>query len=285
MQVEQRLMSGSSDPMVPRLARVTGRWREAPHTWTIEIESDPLNAEAAFAAGQFNMLYAFGVGEIPISMSGDPAARGRLQHTVRAVGQVSAALARLQPGETIGLRGPFGTGWPLAAAVGRDVVIVAGGLGLAPLRPAIYRVLAERHRYGKIVILYGARSPDDILFSRELTRWREGRGVTVEVTVDHATDAWHGNVGAVTMLISRAIFDPRDSIAMVCGPEIMMRFAVAALRQAGLPNDAIYLSMERNMKCAVGFCGHCQFGPDFVCRDGAVLPYTRVRRLMPVKEV
>jgi NAD(P)H-flavin reductase len=285
MQVEQRLMSGSSDPMVPRLARVTGRWREAPHTWTIEIESDPLNAEAAFAAGQFNMLYAFGVGEIPISMSGDPAARGRLQHTVRAVGQVSAALARLQPGETIGLRGPFGTGWPLAAAVGRDVVIVAGGLGLAPLRPAIYRVLAERHRYGKIVILYGARSPDDILFSRELTRWREGRGVTVEVTVDHATDAWHGNVGAVTMLISRATFDPRDSIAMVCGPEIMMRFAVAALRQAGLPNDAIYLSMERNMKCAVGFCGHCQFGPTFVCKDGPVFRHDRLRDLLQLEEI
>ncbi len=278
-------MSGSSDPMVPRLARVTGRWREAPHTWTIEIESEPPGAEAAFAAGQFNMLYAFGVGEVPISMSGDPAEKRRIQHTVRAVGQVSTALARLQPGETIGLRGPFGTSWPLAAAAGRDVVIVAGGLGLAPLRPAIYRVLAERQRYGKIVILYGARSPDDILFHRELTRWREERGVTVEVSVDHATDAWHGNVGAVTMLMSRVTFDSCDSVAMVCGPEIMMRFAVAALTQAGLPNDAIYLSMERNMKCAVGFCGHCQFGPAFVCKDGPVFRHDRLRNLLQLEEI
>jgi len=278
-------MSGLSDPMVPRLARVIRRWREAPQTWTIEIESDRSGVEAAFEAGQFNMLYAFGVGEIPVSMSSDPAARQQVQHTVRAVGPVSAALARLQPGDTVGVRGPFGTGWPLAMAAGRDVIIVAGGLGLAPLRPAICRALAERQRYGRISILYGARSPDDILFLSELAVWREVRGVTVEVTVDHATDAWRSHVGAVTMLISRTAFDPTDSIAMVCGPEIMMRFAIAALTQAGLPNDAIYLSMERNMNCAVGFCGHCQFGPAFVCKDGPVFRHDRVRNLLQLEEI
>ena len=278
-------MSGLSDPMVPRLARVIGRWREAPQTWTIEIESDRSGVEAAFEAGEFNMLYAFGVGEIPVSMSSDPAARQQVQHTVRAVGPVSAALARLQPGDTVGVRGPFGTGWPLAMAAGRDVIIVAGGLGLAPLRSAICRVLAERQRYGMINILYGARSPDDILFLSELAAWREVSGVTVEVTVDHATDAWRSHVGAVTMLISRTAFDPTDSIAMVCGPEIMMRFAIAALTQAGLPNDAIYLSMERNMKCAIGFCGHCQFGPTFVCKDGPVFRHDRVRDLLQLEEI
>jgi len=278
-------MSGLSDPMVPRLARVIRRWREAPQTWTIEIESDRSGVEAAFEAGQFNMLYAFGVGEIPVSMSSDPAARQQVQHTVHAVGPVSAALARLQPGDTVGVRGPFGTGWPLAMAAGRDVIIVAGGLGLAPLRSAICRVLAERQRYGRISILYGARSPDDILFLSELAAWRAVRGVTVEVTVDHATDAWRSHVGAVTMLISRTAFDPTDSIAMVCGPEIMMRFAIAALTRTGLPNDAIYLSMERNMKCAIGFCGHCQFGPTFVCKDGPVFRHDRVRDLLQLEEI
>ena len=277
-------MSGSSDPMVPRRARVTRCWREAPHTWTIEIDSDPPDGETAFAAGQFNMLYAFGIGEIPISMSGDPAAP-RLQHTIRAVGSVSAALTRLQPGEAIGLRGPFGTGWPLAAAAGRDVVFAAGGLGLAPLRPAIYRVLAERQRYGRVVILYGARSPDDILFRHELEHWQEAHGVAVEITVDHATDTWRGHVGAVTMLIARAAFDPGDSIAMVCGPEIMMRFAAAALRQMGLPHDGIYLSMERNMKCAVGLCGRCQFGSSFICKDGPVMRLDKVERLLLIREI
>ncbi|MGA8156063.1 MAG: FAD/NAD(P)-binding protein [Rhodoplanes sp.] len=279
------MMSGLSDPMVPRLARVVRRWYETPYTWTIEIESEPPGTDATFEAGQFNMLYAFGVGEIPISVSSDPAATRRLQHTIRAVGSVSAALARLQPDETIGLRGPFGTGWPLDSAAGRDVIIVAGGLGLAPLRPAIYRVLAERQRYGKVSVLYGARSPDDILFRRELARWREDRALNVEVTVDHATDAWRGNVGAVTMLIPRATFDPTDCVAMVCGPEIMMRYAIAALTQVGLPNDAIYLSMERNMKCAIGVCGHCQFGPTFVCKDGPVFRHDRLRNLMQLEEI
>lgn len=279
-------MSAAPDPMVPRLARVVRRWRETPHTWTIEIACDQPGAAAAFAAGQFNMLYAFGVGEIPVSMSSDPAAAaGRIQHTVRAVGPVSTTLTQLQPGATIGVRGPFGAGWPLAAAAGRDVIIVAGGLGLAPLRPAIYRVLAERRRYGRVSILYGARGPDDILFPRELAAWRQDRDVTVEITVDHATDAWRGNVGTVTTLISRTAFDPADAIAMVCGPEIMMRFAGAALTQVGLPSDAIYLSMERNMKCAVGFCGHCQFGPAFVCKDGPVFRHDRVRDLLQVEEI
>lgn len=270
--------------MLPRVARITRRRRDGPDIWTIEIEPEE-RGSAVFAPGQFNMVTAFGVGEVPISMSGDAADPNRLVHTIRAVGPVSTALARLGPGEPVGLRGPFGTGWPMAELAGRDVVIVAGGLGLAPLRPALYRLLAERARYGQIVLLCGARSPGDIPFRRELESWRRRLDIDIEVTVDHAAVDWHGHVGVVTTLIPRAAFDPLHATALVCGPEIMMRFAIAALGDAGLADDAIYLSMERNMKCAVGFCGHCQFGTVFVCRDGPVFRYDRIKGLLAMKEI
>ncbi len=175
--------------------------------------------------------------------------------------------------------------WPIAEAAGRDVVVVAGGLGLAPLRPALYRLLAERERYGTICLLYGTRSPDEILFRRELEQWRRRLDIDIEVTVDHATGDWRGHVGVVTALIPRAAFDPLHAIALVCGPEVMMRFAVAALGDAGVTDDAIHLSMERNMKCAIGLCGHCQFGTVFVCRDGPVFRYDRIRTLLATKEI
>jgi len=271
------------DPMLPRAGRVRRRRREGPDVWTLDIEAEGTDGWV-FAPGQFNMLTVFGVGEVPISFSGDPVA-GRLVHTVRAVGPVSAALVRLGPDDAVGLRGPFGVGWPMEEAVGRDVVIVAGGLGLAPLRPAIYRLLGERSRYGQIVLLYGTRSPNEILFRREIEAWRRRLDIDIEVTVDHAIDDWRGHVGVVTTLIPRATFDPLHAIALVCGPEVMMRFAIAALHDAGLKDESIYLSMERNMKCAVGFCGHCQFGTVFVCRDGPVFRYDRVRTLLGLKEI
>jgi NAD(P)H-flavin reductase len=206
-------------------------------------------------------------------------------HTIRDVGPVSHALTRLEPGAAIGVRGPFGVGWPLAAAEGRDLVIVAGGLGLAPLRPAIYRVLAERRRYGAVSLLYGARRPEDILFGRELSVWRARLDIDVDVTVDHALSGWRGHVGVVTNLLSRATFDPASAIAMLCGPEIMMRNIAATLVAQGLDAERIYLSMERNMKCAVGHCGHCQLGPAFICRDGPVFSYARMKPLLAVKEL
>ncbi len=168
----------------------------------------------------------------------------------------------------------------MAEAAGKDVVVVAGGLGLAPLRPALYHLFAERDRYGEITLLYGTRSPDDILFRHEIESWRRRLDIDIEVTVDHALADWHGHVGVVPRLIPRASFDPERSVALVCGPEVMMRFTIAALRDAGLGDDAIYLSMERNMKCAIGLCGHCQFSPVFVCRDGPVFRYDRVRDLL-----
>lgn len=271
----------TADPMTPRVAHVRRRRREGPEVWTLEIEVD----DFGFAPGQFNMLTAFGVGEAAISVSGDPADAGRIIHTIRTVGPVSTALAALDPGEPIGLRGPFGRGWPMAPAEGRDVLVAAGGLGLAPLRPALYRLFAEREKYGRIVLLYGARNPDEILFRHELETWRSRLDVDVEVTVDRAAGDWRGHVGVVTTLISRASFDPARTLAMLCGPEVMMRFVAAALRDAGVGEEAVYLSMERNMKCAIGWCGHCQFGPAFVCRDGPVFRYDELRGLLGVKEI
>lgn len=274
----------ASDPMLPRIARIRGRRREVSRVWTLDIEEESGSGEG-FAPGQFNMLTAFGVGDIPISLSGNPASPKRLLHTIRAVGAVSDALTRLKPGDVLGLRGPFGVGWPMDEAAARDVIVIAGGLGLAPLRPALYRLLAWRKRFGRISLLYGTRSPDDILFRRELDWWRKRPGIDVEVTVDHAQSGWSGHVGVVTTLVSRARFDPANAIALVCGPEIMMRFATAALRDAGLSDDTIYLSLERNMKCAVGLCGHCQFGPTFVCKDGPVFRYDRLRGILALKEI
>jgi NAD(P)H-flavin reductase len=272
------------DPMLPLPARVRHHRHESGDVFTLDIDLDgsPL---PAFQPGQFNMLSVFGVGEVPISMSGDPADQVRLVHTVRAVGPVSRAIADLRAGDALGVRGPFGIGWPMAEAAERDVIVVAGGLGLAPLRPALYRLLAERGRYGKIWLYYGTRGPDDILFHQELHAWRSRFDMDVEVTVDHAPPTWHGHVGVVTTLIPRAGFDPTRTIALVCGPEIMMRFTINALRDAGLPDTSIYLSMERNMKCAIGLCGHCQFGPVFVCRDGPVLRYDRISSILAIKEI
>ncbi|MGO9134586.1 MAG: FAD/NAD(P)-binding protein [Methylovirgula sp.] len=270
------------DPMVPRVAHVASRRYEGADTWTLDLD---LPGGMDYAPGQFNMLYAFGVGEAAISMSGDPADRSRLTHTIRAVGETSAALTRLDVGDAIGVRGPFGASWPMQEAEGRDVVVVAGGLGLAPLRPALYRFLAERQRYGKLSLLFGTRSPDDILFRAELEEWRRRLDVDIEVTVDRATAEWHGHVGVVTTLVRRADFDPARAIALVCGPETMMRFSAMALKEAGIKDAAIYLSMERNMKCAIGFCGHCQFGPHFICKDGPVFSYDRLRDLLRLKEI
>jgi NAD(P)H-flavin reductase len=277
-------LAAVTDPFVPQPYRVRRARRETRDITTLELL--PHSGERpAFRPGQFNMLYVFGLGEVAISMSGDPTEPGSYLHTVRNVGAVSGAIAALQAGAMLGLRGPFGTAWPTDAAEGNDVVIVAGGLGLAPLRPAIYEVLAHRERYGRVVLLYGTRSPGDILYHHEIARWRRRLDVDITVTVDHADPGWHGNVGVVPKLIPRASFDPHNTVAMVCGPEVMMRFTASALLEAGLPPERVHLSMERNMKCAVGFCGHCQFGPSFICKDGPVMRYDRIAGLLAVREI
>jgi len=272
------------DPIVPQIYRVGSSRRELPDTVTLEIV--PLaGGRPAFSPGQFNMIYVFGVGEIAVSLSGDCADESHFVHTVRDVGAVSKAITRLEAGATVGLRGPFGAGWPVAAAEGSDIVVVAGGLGLAPLRPAIYHILANRVRYGRVTILFGSRNPHDMLFRQELEEWRRHLDISVEVTVDHADVDWRGNVGVVPALIPRATFDRHSTVAFVCGPEVMMRYSVNALREAGVTPDCVYLSMERNMKCAIGLCGHCQFGPAFVCKDGPVLQFSKIADIFAMREV
>lgn len=241
------LQKSPVDSFVPELYRVGSVRRELSDTVTLELSPIDGGTRPQFEPGQFNMLYAFGVGEVAISMSGNRHDNPAFVHTVRDVGRVSGAISRLETGATLGLRGPYGTGWPVAAAEGADIVIVAGGLGLAPLRPAIYDVLARRNRYGRVVILFGTRNPKDILYHEELQEWRRRLDVELEVTVDHADSDWHGNVGVVPTLIPRAAFDPHDTVALVCGPEVMMRFTAAALREAGVAVEELRFDDEMHL--------------------------------------
>lgn len=277
-------MAACADPLLPQPYRVERRRRELVGAVTLELA--PLAGERpAFLPGQFNMLYVFGVGEVAVSLSGDAERGATLVHTIRNVGAVSGALTRLEVGAGLGVRGPFGSAWPLAEAEGADLLFVAGGLGLAPLRPAIYAALARRERYGRVVLMVGSRTPADILYRRELERWRRRPDLEVLLTVDYADAGWRGHVGVVPALIPHAGLDPRETLALVCGPEVMMRFAANALLAAGIDAGRIHLSMERNMKCAVGLCGHCQFGPFFVCRDGPVLSLERIGGILAVPEI
>jgi NAD(P)H-flavin reductase len=231
-----------------------------------------------FRPGQFNMLYVHPVGEVAISISGDSTEPERLVHTIRSVGNVTRAIVALGEGNVLGVRGPYGTGWPLDEVRGRDVVVVAGGLGLAPLRSAILHVLAHRADYGQVTILFGARSPSQLLYRDDLTRWRGRFDCHLEAIVDRASRDWFGNVGVVTRLVADAAIGP-DAAVFVCGPEIMMRFVLRELERRGVPSSSIWLALERNMKCGIGMCGHCQLGPLFVCKDG---PVHRLDRLTPI---
>jgi NAD(P)H-flavin reductase len=259
--------------------------KETYDTFTLELF--PANGANgfSFAPGQFNMVYVPGVGEVPISISGDPGQTQTLIHTVRSVGTVTQKICARGPGGVVGVRGPFGTSWPVEEAAGNDVVIVCGGIGLAPLRPALYHIMANRERYGRVALLYGARTPEDLLYKDELPKWRGHFDLQVEVTVDSASGSWRGNVGVVTTLIPPARFDPESTVAMVCGPEVMMRFTLLELERRGVPAENTYISMERNMKCALGFCGHCQFGPTFICKEGPVFRYDQVQPFFARREI
>lgn len=282
-------MTASLSPLAPRpaqpwlpTARTIARVdRELPDvfTWTFDTPDG-----FVFAPGQFNMLYLHGVGEVPISISGDPAEPGRLVHTIRAVGAVTRAMAALPTGAQLGVRGPYGVGWPVDDLRGKDVLVIAGGLGLAPLRPALLHLLAHRAAYGRVILLVGARSPGELLYRAELERWRGRFDVRVEAIVDRATRDWYGPVGVVTRLIAGVPVEPDDAV-LVCGPEIMMRFVARELEARGLPRTALWLSLERSMKCGLGLCGHCQLGGSFVCKDGPVYRYDRVAAAMQVREL
>jgi len=258
---------------------------ETDDTFTLQIDLGALGETFRFLPGQFNMLYVFGLGEAAISISSDASAQGTLAHTIHRVGTVTTALAQVKRGDMIGLRGPFGTSWPITAARGKDVCIVAGGIGLAPLRPVMYAMLRERTAFERIILLYGARSPLDLLYRVELEEWAKEHNVEILVTVDRGDSSWKGYIGVVTTLFSYLKLDARATVGYVCGPETMMKYTIDEMERRGLAEDQIYLSMERNMKCAVGFCGHCQYGPEFICKDGPVFPLPRIRHLLDKKEL
>ena len=283
---EQTVIASRTSPaMLPHTFQVHRVLRETGDTFTLELVPIAKSGTFEFSPGQFNMLYVYGVGEVPISISGDTAKHNLLVHTTRAVGTVTKAMYRLKKGDSLGVRGPYGTAWPVDRATGKDVILVAGGIGLAPLRPAVYQLLANREKFGNVVILYGTRTPADILFQRELERWRSRFDLEVYITVDRAMSGWKGSVGVVTTLIHKAPFNPSNVVAMICGPEIMMRFTVAELQKRGVNLGDIYVSLERNMKCGIGLCGHCQYGPVFICKDGPVFPFSQIRNLFSRREL
>ncbi|MGD0256833.1 MAG: FAD/NAD(P)-binding protein [Thermoplasmata archaeon] len=274
-----------ASPWVPVPFRVEQRAAETSDTITLVL-SPPKGVPATpFAPGQFNMLYVFGVGEAAISVAGDPAHPETLIHTVRSAGKVSSALSQASPGTTVGVRGPYGTGWPVAAARGKDVVLVAGGLGLPPLRPVLYELLRHRELYGRIEVIYGARTPKDLVYYNQIQEWRGRSDLRFQTTVDAAGREWYGDVGLVTARVPDIRIDPANTVAFLCGPEIMMKFTAQALEAKGMTDASIYVSLERNMKCAIGVCGHCQLGPEFVCRNGPVFLYKDVRRYLSVREL
>ena len=265
---------------VPIAYRVVNREAETPDTATIVLE--PVrSALQPFAPGQFAMVYAFGIGDIPLSVSGIDG--NRLTHTVRTVGAVSGALHGLRRGDTVGVRGPFGHGWELPAAVGTDLLVVAGGIGLAPLRPLVRDALAAPERYGRLNVLIGARTPHELLYTEDVRGWQSAARVLT--TVDRAEPLWQGEVGVVTTLLDRATFGPAASAAFICGPEPMMRATAGELVHRGIDPHLIQVSLERNVHCATGHCGHCQLGPLLLCRDGPVVSWSKAQTLLMVREL
>jgi sulfhydrogenase subunit gamma (sulfur reductase) len=261
-------------------ARVTARRIETEgiYTFTMQFVDRELRRSYRFKAGQFNMLYAFGVGEVAISIVSDPAEPENLEHTIRLAGRVTGVMARWKVGDVVGVRGPYGNGWPVEAARGRDIIIITGGLGCAPVAGLINYIFRRREEYGELHILHGVKTPNDLLYRERFDQWRRAPRTKVYLTTDHPDKSWHDKIGVVTQLFDE-LTAPPSAIVMMCGPEVMMRFAAQSLRHQGIDDDSIYLSMERRMECAVGLCGHCQYRQHFVCKDGPVFSYRKVKEL------
>ncbi|MGI9614982.1 MAG: FAD/NAD(P)-binding protein [Acidimicrobiales bacterium] len=268
-------------PMTPAMYRVVSAVDENAETVTLELEPTDRTIEPP-RPGQFNMLWSFGIGEVPISLGHLDG--HRLLHTIRRVGAVTQALCAAGVGDLVGVRGPFGNGWPLDRAEGRDVLIVAGGLGLAPVRPLIEQLVARSDQRRRVVVLVGARTPEGVLYNELLDEWRSTAGTDVEVTVDAAPASWRGHVGLVTQLMERAAVQHSETILFTCGPEVMMRFAATTFTELGGSTERTFISVERNMHCGIGHCGHCQLGPALLCRDGPVMDWATAAPLLSVRE-
>ncbi len=273
-------------PYMTHPARVVARRTETEgiHTFTLQFVDPEMRRSYAFRAGQFNMLYAPGVGEVAISIVSDPNEPQLVEHTIRIVGRVTGVMARWKVGDIIGVRGPYGNGWPVEAARGRDVVIITGGVGCAPTVGVINYIFRRRDQYGELHILHGVKTPNDLLYRERFDEWRRAPRTKVYLTSDRPDKSWHYRIGVVTELFDELNVPP-SSIVMMCGPEVMMRMAARSLLSKGIADDSIYLSMERRMECAVGLCGHCQWRQTFVCKDGPVFSYRDARELFRVSGI
>lgn len=275
------------NPWLAHSVRISNMAAAAPGVFNCDLvfEDPAVSEEYSYRPGQFNMLYLPGLGEIAISVSGDPGRRDVVSHTIREAGNVTRALAKMPVGSSIGLRGPFGSHWPVENCVGRNVVLVAGGIGLAPLRPVVCSLLSHRDEFGELTLIIGAREPSGLLYASEYEEWRS-RGIDVEVTVDRADSSWHGRIGMVTNVLDRLpLHDAAQTMLMTCGPEVMMWYTVQMAVGRGLNAESMYVSLERNMNCAIGLCGHCQFGPEFLCKDGPIFRYDRVASILKVDDL
>ncbi len=263
-----------SNPMTPHWAELVDIQPEAPgiSTYWLRFTDPDLQESFTFRPGQFNILSVPGYGEAAISISSDSLDKDKVGHTIRLAGNVTRAIGRLKVGDAIGVRGPYGSHWPIEELAGKDIYIAAGGIGLPPLRPMLYHIMHNRQNFGKVVVLYGARSPQDLQFQDEYEQWKQA-DIDVMVTVDRADENWDGLVGVVPMMFYHLRMDRRNSAVFTCGPEIMIHFVVYEALARRVPADNIYVSLERNMKCGFGSCGHCQLGPYFVCKDGPVFTY------------
>jgi len=278
--------SHTASPWRCQTARVVGIQPETPgvRTYTLRIDDQQFARHYTFRPGQFNMLYMPGVGEAAISMSSDADQPETIRHTVRVAGNVTRALSALTPGAQVGVRGPFGQPWPVEACRGQDVVIACGGIGLAPLRPMLYHIMRRRADFRRVFLLYGARTPRDLLYTDEYESWRAA-GIEVQLTADMGETGWEGAIGVVPVLFYRIHLQPQRTIVLTCGPEIMMRYVIFEALARKAPANRVYLSMERHMNCAIGLCGHCQLGPVFVCRDGPVFTYERMEPYLRLEDL
>lgn len=268
----------TSNPYLIHAAEIVGKTKETPDIFTYRLRLPDPDARRAyrFTPGQFNMVYAFGVGEVPMSIVSDPDEPEWFDHTIRVVGLVTRVIGRLEPGATLGIRGPFGQGWPLKQALGKDVLIATGGLGCAPVVGAIDYIFRRREAYGAVKILHGVKTPKDLLYRERFKAWSRHPSTEVYLSSDQPGTSWRHHIGVVTELFEQVRMDPARSLVMMCGPEIMMRMGAPILVQRGVPQSSIYVSLERHMECGFGLCGHCQMGPFFLCVDGPVMRYDAI---------
>ena len=271
-------MISNNSIYLPEIAKIVSirRLTELEKYFEIRLENQ---REFSFIPGQFVQLSVFGVGEAPISISSSPFDKDSIGVCIRRVGDVTSAIHRLEIGSYLGIRGPLGNGFPIEELKGKDILFIAGGLGLAPLRSMIYYVLEKRHDFGRVIILYGTKTPEEILFRDEMETWNKREDIELTVTINRPDKNWLGKTGVVTRLIPFLKLDPQDTYALVVGPPVMYKYALLELQEKRIPATNIILSLERRMKCGVGKCGHCQVNGVYVCLDGPKFSYQTLKFL------